>query len=381
MRSTQPHGPHGSPLDDERWEEAEIAPPCTAHSAAQRVLTLGFHMTQDPISEPDAIPSMGANSLYVVLALNLRGREEGARPELTDAASLRASNGGSSRSYLLTSSAADSPVKTSASPADAPGSPVNAPACSSSSPESQMSLFAQADGSSLRTSPACSVPRVDEISPSYSARWATSGFTTSPGECWTADTSECPSGGDASSSLADVLLETVPDRFFLSPRAAAGILRRAEKRGRELPAALQTALSQLARSHTAAIGDSTATPRTSSSAPSRAEAENVVTGSTPKEPQATISSPTPSPPRDSTPARTGPDEAPPSPLTFDWQASAANDKSWRGKGRQWIEHKPGEVAALQTTKTWAMLRQSSVRRLTPTECERLQGFPDGWTIP
>ena len=25
--------------------------------------------------------------------------------------------------------------------------------------------------------------------------------------------------------------------------------------------------------------------------------------------------------------------------------------------------------------------QSSVRRLTPTECERLQGFPDGWTIP
>lgn len=42
------------------------------------------------------------------------------------------------------------------------------------------------------------------------------------------------------------------------------------------------------------------------------------------------------------------------PMTFDWQASAANDKSWRGKGRQWIEHKPGETAALQTTKTWAV---------------------------
>jgi DNA (cytosine-5)-methyltransferase 1 len=25
--------------------------------------------------------------------------------------------------------------------------------------------------------------------------------------------------------------------------------------------------------------------------------------------------------------------------------------------------------------------QAGVRRLTPTECERLQGFPDGWTIP
>ena len=23
--------------------------------------------------------------------------------------------------------------------------------------------------------------------------------------------------------------------------------------------------------------------------------------------------------------------------------------------------------------------QSGIRRLTPTECERLQGFPDGWT--
>lgn len=27
------------------------------------------------------------------------------------------------------------------------------------------------------------------------------------------------------------------------------------------------------------------------------------------------------------------------------------------------------------------LVDEGVRRLTPTECERLQGFPDGWTIP
>jgi site-specific DNA-cytosine methylase len=25
------------------------------------------------------------------------------------------------------------------------------------------------------------------------------------------------------------------------------------------------------------------------------------------------------------------------------------------------------------------LQNSKIRRLTPTECERLQGFPDGWT--
>jgi site-specific DNA-cytosine methylase len=29
--------------------------------------------------------------------------------------------------------------------------------------------------------------------------------------------------------------------------------------------------------------------------------------------------------------------------------------------------------------TGSILENSTVRRLTPTECERLQGFPDGWT--
>ena len=33
----------------------------------------------------------------------------------------------------------------------------------------------------------------------------------------------------------------------------------------------------------------------------------------------------------------------------------------------------GNVPAIQ------MPNESIVRRLTPTECERLQGFPDGWT--
>jgi hypothetical protein len=48
--------------------------------------------------------------------------------------------------------------------------------------------------------------------------------------------------------LPDVL-ETRADlsRYFLSPRAARGILRRAAKRGRELPEHLTAALSQLSR--------------------------------------------------------------------------------------------------------------------------------------
>ena len=34
---------------------------------------------------------------------------------------------------------------------------------------------------------------------------------------------------------------------------------------------------------------------------------------------------------------------------------------------------------LSCNQDQAMFHQASVRRLTPTECERLQGFPDGWT--
>jgi len=49
-------------------------------------------------------------------------------------------------------------------------------------------------------------------------------------------------------SLSDVL-ETQPDlsRYYLSPKAATGILRRAAKRGRELPPQLAEALSRLSR--------------------------------------------------------------------------------------------------------------------------------------
>lgn len=243
-------------------------------------------------SEGTQPPLKAGNDRLPPLVFNLRGRDEGACPEVSDAASLRAANGGSSRSYLLTSSQPAPPVRTSPSPDDAEDSPASGPGCSSSSPGSPMSLFDQEDGSSLRTSPACSVPPVAEISPSWSARWATSGFTISPGECWTAVTSECPSGGDACSSLADVLLDVVPERFFLSPRAAAGILRRAAKRGRELPRALAEALADLAYAR---------------------------------------------------------------------QLTAGGGKPGQG------------YPAARIGQT--------VRRLTPTECERLQGFTDGHTIP
>lgn len=70
--------------------------------------------------------------------------------------------------------------------------------------------------------------------------------TPSPGELLTLNTSEFPSAGGVC-SLSDIL-ETgeLPQRYFLSATACRGILRRAEKRGKELPALLRLALIQVA---------------------------------------------------------------------------------------------------------------------------------------
>jgi hypothetical protein len=54
-------------------------------------------------------------------------------------------------------------------------------------------------------------------------------------------------GGGSSPSLAEVLeTGTVPTHYYLSPRACSGILRRAAKRGKKLPEALEAALKAIA---------------------------------------------------------------------------------------------------------------------------------------
>src|SRR5262245_18151282 len=127
-------------------------------------------------------------------------------------------------------------------------------ASSSSSPAS-LTLFSEPErGSLLRECPDSLPATTGEISPSFSRRWASSGFTTSRGESWIADTSESPRDGDGSSSLPDVLEEIVHARFYLSPRAAAGILRRATKREKPIPRPLAEALRALsARSPTTEV--------------------------------------------------------------------------------------------------------------------------------
>src|SRR3990172_3572512 len=103
-----------------------------------------------------------------------------------------------------------------------------------------------------RTSPAyCHQAEDGTLVPS-SGSWASSGMG-SPTEFLTLSLCEwtatgVPSHSDGTvCSLSDVL-ETgeVPQRYFLSARACAGILRRAESRGKKLPEQLHKALLSVA---------------------------------------------------------------------------------------------------------------------------------------
>jgi site-specific DNA-cytosine methylase len=142
--------------------------------------------------------------------------------------------------------------------------------------------------------------------------------------------------------LSDILEPHAPPRFFLSPKAAAGILRRAKRRGRELPPHLNQALIALAEHDRR---EAPLTPLKASSPRSTAEAmpagsgrsrESTSSPSNPDSPETDGERPTPSF-HHSKPSRDRPEKETPVPY--------------------------------------------SVRRLTPVECEILQGFPSGWTVP
>lgn len=68
------------------------------------------------------------------------------------------------------------------------------------------------------------------------------------GQCLTLNSLALHSADDAYSvcSLAQILEPDVAQKYFLSPRACRGILRRAEKRGRNLPPMLRQALEMAA---------------------------------------------------------------------------------------------------------------------------------------
>lgn len=81
-------------------------------------------------------------------------------------------------------------------------------------------------------------------------RWQTSGFLVA-GEVWMPSISASLSADDGYSecSLADVLEPSVAPKYFLSPLACRGIIRRAAKRGKALPTQLGAALQAVASRH------------------------------------------------------------------------------------------------------------------------------------
>ena len=99
---------------------------------------------------------------------------------------------------------------------------------------------------SSKTCTAFSLVTEDETSRSYSRRWTNSGMV-SRGVCLTAKTSESPSNVVESSLLECIETQKVPQKYFLSPNAATGMLRRADRMERNLLPSFRRSLEILAK--------------------------------------------------------------------------------------------------------------------------------------
>ena len=251
---------------------------------------------------------------------------------------------------VLISSAPDSPARTLASLGEERDSPESEAACSSSSPES--SENSSRGSSSSRMFQACFLAIKDLISLSSSIRWTNSG-TVWRGAFSIASSSESPNVA-AECSLSDILVPHAHPKYSLSPRAAAGILRRAERRGKDLPASLKAALQELAGMMKQDL----------SQEPSTQQWDTMDT-------------------QDST-GRPIPTDLLPNPCE---QTAGAEVTATEMRGMLSLSNLPIREAAETSGGAEMECAQpsalepytASVRRLTPTECERLQGMPDGWT--
>jgi len=213
----------------------------------------------------------------------------------------------------------------------------------------------------------------DATSPSCSTAWMNSAMVWR-GVCLTRSFSESPSA-DEECSLSDVLESHAPERFFLSPRAAAGILRRAEKRGRTLPSRLQAALESLATGR----GEEQRTTSTSSPQLFPVDSRSADTAQRDQwlriSPTSSFSRPSlPSGPKAQADQREMSTTTSPSHITSTPQTPASTSGT---------PMNPKGPEALTDAEDSLRNRagQLSVRRLTPTECEVLQAFPKGWTVP
>ena len=85
-----------------------------------------------------------------------------------------------------------------------------------------------------------SLKSADGLTPERS--WET--VSASRGACSTRNTGEFPKDA-RESTLSQILQADAPEKYYLSAKAAAGILNRAKKRGKELPTMLREALEEV----------------------------------------------------------------------------------------------------------------------------------------
>jgi len=188
-----------------------------------------------------------AGPLVFVKATKAHGPDDSERWEPATVTPTFTERDGTAPSTLISSSE-DSPAKTYQSPGSGLALPVSVPVSSTSLHALRANSSDLVVGCFPKTSPVSSRLSEDGIFTLSSKRWPTSGFMTSRGEYSTPSSSEFPSDGGVSSSLPDVLQASVPPKYFLSAKAAAGIIRRATKRGKALPVELDAALHRIAGS-------------------------------------------------------------------------------------------------------------------------------------
>ncbi len=211
-----------------------------------------------------------------------------------------------------------------------------------------------------------------------SKRWLTSGRVTLRGESWTAASSESPSVA-VECSLSRILEANAPSKYWLSPKACAGILRRADKRGKDLPPALATALQQVAQSpanKTTAnenynlvathVPEKSACLETTNHDYSRADGFTAISYGF----YANEGSHGMGDNREVSPAiKIGSGLGIPSPPAVALEVAGTLGG---GSGQRGWSNDLDRNGAFIPEST------SVVRRLTPVECCRLQGFPDDW---
>ena len=156
---------------------------------------------------------------------------------------------GASHPDQLTFLSVEAPAKATALPAKGLGLKIQGVSlCSASSTWLQPS---NVDLSAGRMFPV-SLAATEEMTSSASSKPWLSGGMGSLGGCWTLNISagqEQSHKGEKGCSLSQVLMAgNVAQRFYLSKKACAGILRRAEKRGKKLPPILAQALANVAHS-------------------------------------------------------------------------------------------------------------------------------------